>query len=67
MMFLSDLWDGLVERVNAEPVMVLAVIQAALALAVSFGLGWSAEQVGTVLAFSAAILGLIARQKVSPV
>lgn len=62
-----DLWNGLVERVNAEPVMVLAVIQAALALGVSFGLGLSGEQVGAILALTAAILGLIARQKVTPV
>jgi hypothetical protein len=62
-----DLWNGLVERVNGEPVMVLAVVQATLALATSFGLGLSGEQVGAILAVSAAILGLIARQKVTPV
>jgi hypothetical protein len=62
-----DLWNGLVERVNGEPVMVLAVVQAVLALATSFGLGLSGEQVGAILAVSAAILGLIARQKVTPV
>jgi hypothetical protein len=61
-----DLWNGLVERVNGEPVMVLAVVQAVLALATSFGLGLSGEQVGAILAVSAAILGLIARQKVTP-
>lgn len=65
--FLRDLWAGLIERVNAEPVMVLAVVQAVLALGTSFGLGLSAEQVGAILAVSAAVLGLIARQKVTPV
>lgn len=49
-----------------EPVMVMAVLQAGIALGVSFGLGWSAEQVGAVTAFSAAVLGLIARQTVTP-
>lgn len=62
-----DLWNGLVERVNGEPVMVLAVIQTAIALAVSFGLNLSTDQVGALLAVSAAVLGLIARSKVSPV
>jgi nitrate/nitrite transporter NarK len=65
-LFARALWGGLTDRLSSEPVMVLAVVQAALGLAVSFGLGWTAEQVGTVLAFSAAILGLIARQKVTP-
>lgn len=51
---------------NREPVMFLAVIQAVLALVVSFGADLSAEQVGTVTAVTAALLGLIARQKVSP-
>ncbi|CAN5749285.1 hypothetical protein BH23CHL7_BH23CHL7_17180 [soil metagenome] len=49
-----------------EPVMILAVIQAAIALAVGFGLNWSGDQVALVTAFSAAVLGLIARQQVSP-
>jgi hypothetical protein len=49
-----------------EPVMILAVVQAAIALAVGFGLNWSGDQVALVTAFSAAVLGLIARQQVSP-
>ena len=49
-----------------EPVMILAVVQAAIALAVAFGLQWTGEQVGLVVAFSAAVLGLIARSKVTP-
>lgn len=50
-----------------EPVMVMAAIQAGIALAVGFGLHWTVDQVVLVTAFSAAILGLIARQKVTPV
>jgi len=50
-----------------EPVMWMALVQAALAVAVSFGLQWDAEQIGTVTALSAVVLGLIARQKVTPV
>ena len=49
-----------------EPVVVMAVLQCGIALGVSFGLGWSVEQVGAVTAFSAAVLGLIARQTVTP-
>jgi hypothetical protein len=60
---LNAIW----ERITQEPVMTLAIVQATLAVAVSFGLGWTGEQVGTVVAFSAAILGWLARSKVSPV
>lgn len=51
---------------NREPVAILAVVQTLLALLVSFGLDWTGEQVGAVTAVSAAVLGLIARQKVTP-
>ena len=63
MFILEAIWD----RITNEPVMTLAVVQAGIALAVSFGLGWTAEQVGVVVAFSAAILGFIARRQVTPV
>lgn len=66
MQFLRDLWGGLTDRISQEPVLVLAVVQAVLALAVSFGLGLTGEQVGSIMAVSAAILGLVARQKVTP-
>lgn len=65
--FLRDLWGGITDRLSQEPVMVLAVVQATVALAVGFGLQWTAEQTALVTAFAAAILGLIARSKVSPV
>lgn len=48
-----------------EPVLVLGVVQTVLALAVSFGLGWTGEQVGAVTAVSAAVLSLVARQRVA--
>ena len=58
-----------------EPVAVvngtIAIVEAAIALAVSFGLNWSGEQVGLVLAVVIAIGSLIktiwARRKVTPV
>lgn len=51
---------------NREPAAILAALQAIIAMAVSFGLDLSAEQVGGILAATAAVLGLITRSKVSP-
>lgn len=67
MQFLRDLYGGLVDRVNAEPVAVLTVVQMLIALGVAFGLGLTGEQTGAIVAATAAILGLISRQKVVPV
>lgn len=50
-----------------EPVLVLAVVQAALALVIAFGLDLTGEQVAGIVAVSAAVLGFVARQKVTPV
>lgn len=55
-------WD----RITNEPVLVLGVVQAALALLVGFGLGLTGEQTAAIVAFSAALLSLIARSKVTP-
>lgn len=49
-----------------EPAMVLALVQTALVLAVSFGLKLSPEQTGAILALTAVVLGLITRSQVSP-
>lgn len=46
--------------------MILAVIQSVLALSISFGLELSAEQVGAIMAASAALIGLITRTQVTP-
>lgn len=51
---------------NREPAMVMAVVQCAIALAISFGLHLSTEQTGAVVAFTAALLGLITRSRVTP-
>ncbi len=52
---------------DREPALYLGVLQAVLALVVSFGLELSAEQTGTILALSAAVLSLVTRSKVTPV
>ena len=49
-----------------EPVAVVTVIEAVLALLLAFGVGLSGEQVATIVALSSAVLGLVARQRVSP-
>jgi len=49
-----------------EPAMVLALVQTALVLAVSFGLRLTPEQTGAILALTAVVLGLITRTQVSP-
>ena len=54
------------DYIKKEPAMVMAAIQSGLALGVSFGLKLSVEQAGAIMAFSAAVLGLITRQLVSP-
>lgn len=51
---------------NREPVAILAVIQCAIVLLVAFGVNVTKEQAGAIIAFAAAVLGLIARQKVTP-
>ena len=50
-----------------EPAMVLALIQTALVLGVSFGLRLTPEQTGAILALTAVVLGLLTRSQVSPV
>ena len=50
-----------------EPAMVLALVQAMIALVVAFGLSLAPDQVGAILAVTAVILGLITRSRVSPV
>lgn len=51
---------------SREPVAVQAVIQAAIAMAMGFGFDISPEQMGLILMFTAAVLGLITRQQVTP-
>jgi hypothetical protein len=52
---------------NREPVLFLSFVQTVVALAVSFGVGLTGPQVGAITAATAALLGLIARTRVTPV
>ncbi len=49
-----------------EPAMVLALVQAVIALVVAFGLSLAPDQIGAILAVTAVILGLITRSRVNP-
>lgn len=49
---------------DKEPAVILGVLQAALALAIGFGLKISPEQMGLIMAFAAAVVALVVRQNV---
>lgn len=50
---------------NAEPTLILAVVQAGLALGMAFGLNISAQQMALILTFSGAVLALVNRSQVT--
>lgn len=52
---------------NREPALILGLVQAAIALAVGFGLRLSAEQISLLMAFTAALLAFVTRSRVTPV
>ena len=49
-----------------KPALVLALVQAVIALVVAFGLSVAPNQIGAILAVTAVVLGLITRSRVSP-
>jgi len=53
-------------RIKSEPALVAGFIQAALALVIAFGVDVSQEQVGAILAITAAALALAVRSQVTP-
>ena len=57
---------GLWRLIRKYPVRAQAVFQASLGVATAFGLGWSGLQVGAVMALSAAVLGFLTEQVVTP-
>ena len=63
---LRDFIRWIQAMLQQEPVLTLAVIQAGVACAVGFGLGWTGEQVALFVTFMAAILGWVARSEVTP-
>lgn len=57
----------LTEKIQNEPVLVTALVQAAIVVAASFGLDLTAEQTSGIVVLTGALLAFIARSKVSPV
>jgi hypothetical protein len=60
--YIGAVW-GLIRR---NPVYAQALVQAIIGIATSFGLGWTAQQVGSVMAGSAAVLAFLTQQNVTP-
>lgn len=57
---LQNLW-------GREPALVLGLVQAALVLVMAFGLSFTVEQVGAIMAFVNILLAVITRSQVTPV
>jgi hypothetical protein len=53
-------------KLKNEPALIVGFVQAMLALAVSFGLDLSVEQVGAIVALAATATSVLLRQQVSP-
>lgn len=66
MRYITDFLRWIQSMLQQEPVLTLAVVQAGIAMAVGFGLGWTGEQVALTVSFMAALLGWIARSEVTP-
>lgn len=49
-----------------EPAVIVSLVSAVIALAVSFGLELTAEQTGSIMAVVVIVAGLITRQAVTP-
>jgi hypothetical protein len=59
--------SAMVTRLKNEPALLIGLVQAALAVGVSFGLSLSPEQMAAVVALCAAAAAGLVRQRVSPV
>lgn len=49
-----------------EPALIAGLIQAVLGLLLAFGVNLSQEQVGAIMAVTAAVLALVVRSRVTP-
>ena len=64
---IGDAFRAVWALVLREPMYTQALVVAAIGLGTSFGLGWTAQQVGSVSAVSAAVLAFLTRQAVTPI
>lgn len=53
-------------RIKNEPALALGFVQTVLGLVLAFGLDLSNEQVGAIMAVTAAVLALVTRSQVTP-
>lgn len=58
--------SAIIDAIKSEPALFAGALQALLALFVAFGIPLSDEQVGAILALSAALLAIAVRSKVTP-
>jgi hypothetical protein len=56
----------ILDKVRDEPAVAVGLVQAVLALFLAFGVPLTDEQVGAILAVSAAVLALVVRRRVVP-
>jgi hypothetical protein len=64
---MASLWALLWKLICQQPVYCQGVIQAIIALAVSFGLGLTSGQIGSLTAATAAILAFVTQTQVTPI
>lgn len=56
----------MLNKIRTEPVLVTVLVQALIALVVSFGLHLTGEQIAAIMATTGAVLGFFARRSVTP-
>lgn len=56
----------MLDRIKNEPALALGLVQTVLGLVLAFGLDLSNEQVGAIMAVTAAVLALVTRSQVTP-
>lgn len=57
----------MLDRIRTEPALIAGIVQAVLGLLLAFGVDLSNEQVGAILAVTAAVLAVAVRQSVRPI
>jgi hypothetical protein len=63
---MQSVLSNLARNIKQEPVMFQGLVQATLGLFLAFGLKLSPQQIGGILAFSAAFLSWVTRIQVTP-
>ena len=56
----------MIDKIRNEPAVVAGFVQAVLGLLLAFGVDLTQEQVGAILAVTAALLAFVVRSRVAP-